>query len=448
MKMKNDNLYKELHTFSDENKLPVCDSIQFKRLTDTYTKEVFRETLSEYIATEKPKFPLRTITKEKVREVFYDLINFDTSKICTPEDQNQNHVFEKYDDYKYPYSKYGLGLIEASSQFNDISNAFHQDLRLDCGTYKIKSPKETWEKGTPKEIWSTLGGLWRGVNSKADLSPESYIEVIRLGTYIATQFKPVVAKTIYDMTNARYVLDTSCGWGDRLAGFYASNAFFYVGCDPNPNTFERYKEQCIYYEKLNGCNDPQIYEHEHYFNILGNKHVSIFKMGSEDLNEIQLSLKHVTRGDPLCTGKFDVAFTSPPYFSTEKYNAGYDEEENQSWHKYDTYEKWRDNFYLKTAEIVDKYATYNFVNIMDPMVKGKRYRSGDELVDRFKDKFLGQIGMKIRQRPKSDKLFESEEEKKKFESSTFIENVWCFGPKDQLDFFRNSRVATLDQFFE
>ena len=190
-------------------------------------------------------------------------------------------------------------MIEASSQFNDISNAFHQDLRLDCGTWQFKSPKETWEKGTAKEIWSTLGGLWRGVNSRKDLSPESYIEVIRLGTYIATQFKPVVAKTIYDMTNARYVLDTSCGWGDRLAGFYASNAFFYVGCDPNPNTFERYKEQCLYYEKLNGCNDPEIHEHEHYFNILGNKHVSIFKMGSEDLNEIQLSLKNVTRGDPL-----------------------------------------------------------------------------------------------------------------------------------------------------
>ena len=66
--MKNDNLYTELINFKDENGLPVCDSIQFKRLTDTYTKEVFRETLSEYIATEKPKFPLRTITKEKVRE--------------------------------------------------------------------------------------------------------------------------------------------------------------------------------------------------------------------------------------------------------------------------------------------------------------------------------------------------------------------------------------------
>ena len=30
-----------------------------------------------------------------------------------------------------------------------------------------------------------------------------------------------------------------------------------------------------------------------------------------------------------------------------------DEEEKQSWSKYDTYEKWRDNFYLKTAEIDD-----------------------------------------------------------------------------------------------
>ena len=48
------------------------------------------------------------------------------------------------------------------------------------------------------------------------------MSAFRLGTYIATQFKPVVAKAIYDMTNAKTVLDTSCGWGDRLAGFFAS----------------------------------------------------------------------------------------------------------------------------------------------------------------------------------------------------------------------------------
>ena len=42
------------------------------------------------------------------------------------------------------------------------------------------------------------------------------MSAFRLGTYIATQFKPTVAKTIYAMTDAKIVLDTSMGWGDRL----------------------------------------------------------------------------------------------------------------------------------------------------------------------------------------------------------------------------------------
>ena len=48
------------------------------------------------------------------------------------------------------------------------------------------------------------------------LSEASYLSAFRLGTYIATQFKPNVGKTIYQLTNAKRVLDTSCGWGDRL----------------------------------------------------------------------------------------------------------------------------------------------------------------------------------------------------------------------------------------
>ena len=88
---------------------------------------------------------------------------------------------------------------------------------------------------------------------------------------------------------------------------------------------------------------------------------------------------------------------------------------------------------------------FMFVNIMDPKVKGKRYRSGDELVDKLKDKFMGQIGMRIMQRPKSDTLFKDEKEKADFMNKMFIENVWCFGPK--IDLFKSSRKATLDEFF-
>ena len=45
----------------------------------------------------------------------------------------------------------------------------------------------------------------------------------------------------------------------------------------------------------------------------------------------------------------DCAFTSPPYFSTETYNKGGQFEEDQSWHKFNEYEKWRDEFYLPVA---------------------------------------------------------------------------------------------------
>ena len=76
------------------------------------------------------------------------------------------------------------------------------------------------------------------VNDAKELSRDTYTMSFRLGTYIATQFKPIVAKTIYEMSDAKTVLDTSMGWGDRLTAFYASNATHYIGCDPNPNTLQ------------------------------------------------------------------------------------------------------------------------------------------------------------------------------------------------------------------
>ena len=49
-------------------------------------------------------------------------------------------MLEKYDDYKYPYSEYGLGVIDAPPIFNSISDSFMNPLRLACGSYGYKSP--------------------------------------------------------------------------------------------------------------------------------------------------------------------------------------------------------------------------------------------------------------------------------------------------------------------
>ena len=91
------------------------------------------------------------------------------------------------------------------------------------------------------------------MNDNQELTGRTYIMSFRLGTYIATQFKSsVVAKTVYEMTDAKTVLDTSMGWGDRLTAFFASNATHYIGCDPNPNTFERYHKMIEFYQSLTG----------------------------------------------------------------------------------------------------------------------------------------------------------------------------------------------------
>ena len=134
------SLYDRLIAAARDDKLVVLDTKLFEHINEVYGRDTFRDTLSEYIANERPVFPLKEITKDDMRNCFYELQKFDTSKICIPKDQVEKEVFEKYDDYKYPYSNYGLGLINAPSTHNDVSNYFMQDLRLECSSYGFRAP--------------------------------------------------------------------------------------------------------------------------------------------------------------------------------------------------------------------------------------------------------------------------------------------------------------------
>ena len=400
--------------YLNDDRLPVMNTDQFNYITEKYGKEKFREELSEYISQARPPFPFKKISKQDMITNFLDLKSFDTSKIIKSKNDIEKTVFEKYDDYKYSFDEYGLGLIEGANTYNTVSNYFMQELRLNCGSYGFRAPVDVWQNGNAKDIWRCFGPIWRGINEKKELNEKVYMSAFRLGTYIATQFKPVVAKAIYEMTNAKTVLDTSMGWGDRLAGFYASNATHYIGCDPNPNTFKVYKEMIKVFDKLTD----------------NKKTTQIYNCGAEDLPWDEIN-------------NVDCAFTSPPYFSTERYNEGGEKEELQSWAKFNEYDKWRDDFFLPVSEQCIKKSKHTLINIMDPKIKGKRYRTGDELCDKYKEKFKGQIGMRIMQRPKSDKLFKDEQEKKEFMNNIFIENIWYFS-NENTDLFKKS---TLDEFF-
>jgi len=188
------------------------------------------------------------------------------------------------------------------------------------------------------------------------------------------------------------------------------------------------------YERILGNNNPIIKEDRNVFTINASKKVTIYRCGAEDLPWDDIN-------------NVDCSFTSPPYFSTEEYNKGGEHEEDQSWHKFNEYDKWRDNFFLPVSDQCIKRSKHTLINIMDPQIKGKRYRTGDEICDKYSSKydtrFKGQIGMRIMQRPKSDKLFKDEQEKKDFMNNIFIENIWYFSNED-IDLFKKT---TIDEFF-
>ena len=54
-----------LKDYANENGLPIMDTIQFDRWTEELGKEQFRVLLSQYIANNRPVFPLKQISYEK-----------------------------------------------------------------------------------------------------------------------------------------------------------------------------------------------------------------------------------------------------------------------------------------------------------------------------------------------------------------------------------------------
>ena len=99
--------------------------------------------------------------------------------------------------------------------------------------------------------------------------------------------------------------------------------------------------------------------------------------------------------------RYRLCFTSPPYFSTEEYNKGGRKKKiNRGLNLMNM--KNGVMTFIYVAEKTLSKSKFMLVNIMDPKVKNVRYRSSDELINNNKDKFIGQIGMVIMQRPQGN----------------------------------------------
>ena len=195
-----------------------------------------------------------------------------------------------------------------------VSDQFTQPLRMECGYGSGGSPSYEW--ANPDKENTFLRGLFGfkkdEILERGGVHEKTLRRLLISHTYMASQFKTIVAKGLYNYFQAKNVLDFSAGWGDRLVGFHSSNAESYVGIDPNSKLHEPY-------QKINSfCNTG--------------KQVEMICSPAED----------VDLGDRT----FDFVFSSPPYFDIERYS----QEETQSWKRYPQVDQWVKGFLFPTLK--------------------------------------------------------------------------------------------------
>ena len=425
--------------FADpETQLPIVPEDDWQWVLLEYGIPVVKTALADYIVNYKVPFPYRRISENKAIKRFFKLHDMGMESLLIKRDERR--VFEKY-EFKYNWNEYGPYVINMGNAYNAVSDHFHNTLRMGCNAWGFMNPVERWEKGI--KIEQLIAPIFRLSDENQSLKEEAYRKAIRLSAYVATQFRPSSAKFLYEAYGAETILDTSMGWGDRLAGFWCTpSAKEYVGFDPNPNTFEIYKEQCLFYHKLCGGGSYQVVNEgsNNYWEFTSdNKHVQIIREPSEDVSWWAWE------------NYFDMVFTSPPYFSTERYNEGGEHEDDQSWKRYDTFESWKDDFFLPTSLktwSAIKDDGYMCINITEPKVKGTVHKLCDDFVDTMIKEpdcnFLGQVGMRMMQRPNTVK-YESED-RMEFYDRIYTEPVWMFRKNNEEHPFPFER-GTLESFF-
>ncbi len=226
-----------------------------------------------------------------------------------------------------------------------VSNNFTQEQRMKCSYRKIgNSPYDEWENASKSNSFlRCLFGIHEeDIYDRGGVNRSTLRRALTMHTYTASQFKSEAAKAIYNLFDAKRVLDFSAGWGDRLVGFLASNAESYIGIDPNTKLHEPYKQIVDF------CGEG--------------KETRFICSPAEDAD--------------LSDVKVDFIFTSPPYFDIERYS----NEDTQSWKRYPNVNLWVDKFLLPTiskcwscledgGRIAINIADKKGVDICTPMLK-------------------------------------------------------------------------------
>ena len=377
---------------------------EWQMIMKTYEKDDVIQELSECLHTYP--CPIPEISEEDTLKSLNKLKGVQFNDILVegkwfPRNENQ---------YNYPLTDL---YFKKDNSGNNASNGFHIENRWKVDWVRTPSGWRTWQ--TVKGIKTIVRAFYtlEQVLTKVDL--QSIRMATTLRKYVASQFKPSIAKGFYDYFKSVNVLDFSAGWGDRLAGFYCGETTkSYVGIDPNTLNHPNYQRQVEFYK-----------ENQTFFEEP--KEVEFICEPAEDVDYSKYE------------NYFDTIFTSPPYFNVEKYS----DEDTQSYIRYKDIDSWNKNFLHKTIEKIiptlkkDGILAINIADVYD--AKNKTYfdicNPMNDFIKSQGLEYYGCIGMEMTKRfnsggagnAKSEYFSEDLKDKtKETENIAFGEPIWIW----------------------
>ena len=347
--------------FVTNNELYVNED-EWTELLLTYDQQTIINQISRAIVKYDIKLPYREISYDDMVDDYMKLKKLKFKKLSSVGEWGSKFDYEYYFNNHY---------IENINIGNKASDYFHQVERWTCDATGYPSPQKTWET---EKFRLTLFKALFSLKVK-EINPTVLRNIISLRKYIAAQFRPSAAKYIYDYFQAETVLDFSMGWGDRILGAHTSEYVKkYVGFDPNLRLINGYVKQITEYQKIG---TPMK-----------------FKLHPWCAEDAQISLQD----------KFDLVFTSPPYFDKEKY----DQSDQQSYKKYKGFDSWMRDFLFEAIKLRTtnlKSGGHLVINISDIYTRKTRFQICDGMNDSIASTgqfdYMGAIGLRMPKRPMS-----------------------------------------------
>lgn len=242
--------------------------------------------------------------------------------------------FKKLQKYKPDFKqrdrdKFGFDIVinyDIDKEYNRITDWFTDICRARCIFKTSKStPYDYYKKNKGNILSKSLIPMPDQKHTRFDY--DKFEDTIYNSVKMCNNFQLTIVINIYRYFNAKKILDSSAGWGDRLIAALACGAS-YTGVDPS---------SCLapLYKKIIKTLSPEVSDKLSY-TVIGKPFEKVTK-------------------DELGKSDYDLAFTSPPFFDLEIYN----DDNTQSVIGHKTQKAWVTNFLNVLADINIHYLKVN-----------------------------------------------------------------------------------------